>query len=100
MPATPRGRGGPWQHCGCASACRKWDRSASLPTRLDHAGNFPAEREPAETDAAHLEFADIAARAAADAAAVPHTNLVFQFFAGLRKLRDSRHSSPLAAQRH
>src|SRR3984893_16256905 len=41
-----------------------------LPTRLDHAGNLAAQRVTAETDAAHLELANVAARPPADAAAV------------------------------
>src|SRR5262245_10831140 len=42
----------------------------ALPARLDHARDLPRERQLAETDAAHLELPQIAARAAALAAAV------------------------------
>src|SRR5215472_9756397 len=46
-----------------------------LPTGLHDAGDFSAQRHAAKTDAAHLELADIAARAPADSAAVAHANL-------------------------
>src|SRR5205085_11890179 len=48
-----------------------------LPTRFHHSGNFPAQRHAAKTDAAHLKFSDIAARAATAATAVAHADLVF-----------------------
>src|SRR5437899_7874190 len=41
-----------------------------LPAGFHHARDFPAQRHAAKTDAAHLKLADIAARSAADAAAV------------------------------
>src|SRR5215472_37512 len=54
-----------------------------LPTRFHDARNFSTERHAAKTDAAHLELADIAARAAANAAAVAHANLEFGLLARL-----------------
>src|SRR5215510_13586695 len=46
-----------------------------LPTGLHDAGNFPAQRHAAKTDAAHFELANVSARAAADSAAVAHAHL-------------------------
>src|ERR1700675_517762 len=46
-----------------------------LPARFGDAGDFALLRHTTETDSAHLELADIAARAAAATAAVAHTNL-------------------------
>src|SRR5580704_9219279 len=50
-----------------------------LPARFHDAGDFTLQRHTAETDAAHLELADISARAAADAAAVAYPHLEFRF---------------------
>src|SRR6266852_8493505 len=62
-----------------------------LPAGLHHAGNFAPQRVAAETDAAHLKFAQVPARAAAQPAAVADTNLEFQLLAHLGELRVSRH---------
>src|SRR5271154_2501691 len=51
-----------------------------LPAGFRDAGNFALERHAAETDAAHLELADIAASAAANAATVAHANFEFRLF--------------------
>src|SRR5580698_9622681 len=51
-----------------------------LPARFHDAGNFSLERHTAETDAAHLELADISAGAATNAAAVANADLEFRFF--------------------
>src|SRR4029077_11994431 len=50
-----------------------------LPTGFHDAGDFPLQRHAAETDAAHLELADIPARATANAAAVAYPYLEFRF---------------------
>src|SRR5271154_2820152 len=50
---------------------------AGLPARFRYAGNFAFERHPTETDSAHLELADVTARAAANAATIAHANLEF-----------------------
>src|SRR5947207_3034215 len=54
-----------------------------LPAGFHHARDFPAQRHAAKTDAAHLKLANIAARSAADAAAVAHADLEFRLLAGL-----------------
>src|SRR5258708_35753412 len=54
-----------------------------LPARLHDAGNFSLERHAAKTDSAHLEFANIAARAAANTAAVAHAHLELGLLASL-----------------
>src|SRR5271170_5410593 len=46
-----------------------------LPAGFHDAGNFSLERHAAETDAAHLELANVSASAAAHTAAVAHANL-------------------------
>src|SRR6516164_7458317 len=70
-----------------------------LPAGFHHAGDFPAQRHAAKTDAAHLKLADIAARAAADAAAVAHADLEFRLLAGLGDFCRSCHGlSPSFAQ--
>src|SRR6266566_487923 len=46
-----------------------------LPAGFHHARDFPAQRHAAKTDAAHLKLANIAARSAADAAAVALADL-------------------------
>src|SRR5229473_2506356 len=77
-----------------------------LPTGFRDAGNFSLERHAAEADAAHLELADIAARAAADAATVAYPHLEFRllerlgdFCCACHLLRDpffaKRNSEPL-----
>src|SRR5580704_5075050 len=45
-----------------------------LPARFHDAGDFALERHAAETDAAHLELADIPTRAAAHTATVAHSH--------------------------
>src|SRR5882672_3444969 len=47
----------------------------SLPARFSDAGNFSLERHAAETDTAHLELANIGARAAANAATIAMLDL-------------------------
>src|SRR5712692_8275166 len=66
-------------------------RTRLLPAGLHYSGNFPEQRVSAETDAAHLKFTQVAARAAAQAAAVAHANLELRLLAHLGKLRISRH---------
>src|SRR4030065_260150 len=51
--------------------------SPRLPRRLSHAGEVPLQGLFTEADAAQLEPAHVAARAAAHAAAMAHLNLVF-----------------------
>ena len=53
-----------------------------LPTGLDHAGDIPAEAQVAKANAAHAEFPQETAGAAADRAAVVFLDLEFRF--GLR----------------
>src|SRR4029077_14277314 len=57
-----------------------------LPARLHDAGNFSFERHAAETDSAHLELANVAARAAANTAAVAHAHLELGLLATLGDL--------------
>jgi hypothetical protein len=64
------------------------------PTRFQHAGNLAFEGEAAETDAAHLEFAQKSARTSANAAAIPLAVLEFELFMRLCNLTGSRHISP------
>jgi hypothetical protein len=66
----------------------------SSPASLHDAGNLSLERQAAEADAAHLEFTQDAARAAANAAAVALANLKFQFSPRLCELTVSSHVSP------
>src|SRR5580692_7549000 len=61
-------------------------RHAYLPAGLHDSGNLPFQGVPPETDAAHLKLAQIAARAAAQSAAVAHANLELRFPAHLGKL--------------
>src|SRR5215813_8616959 len=72
-----------------------------LPARFHDAGNFALERHAAETDAAHLEFADIGARAAADAAAVARAHLKLGLLQSLGDFGGASHLllSPWSAQR-
>src|SRR5271169_1286374 len=49
-----------------------------LPTRFHDAGDFSLQRHTAKTDSAHLELADIPARAAAAAATVADPHLEFR----------------------
>src|SRR5262249_12180112 len=67
--------------------------SRALPAGLHDAGDFAFEGEPAETDAAHFELAQIAARAAADAAAIAPADFVLQFPPHLRELAGTRHAN-------
>jgi hypothetical protein len=62
-----------------------------LPAGLHHAGDFPAQRVAAKTDAAHLKFSQVPARPAAQAATVAYANLELQLLAHLGELRISRH---------
>src|SRR5215813_109181 len=62
-----------------------------LPAGLHDAGNFLAKRHAAKTDAAHFELADVAARAAADSAAVAHAHLELGLLAGLGNLCGACH---------
>jgi hypothetical protein len=62
-----------------------------LPARLGDAGDFSAKRQVAETDTAHIELADIAARTAAAAAAIAHTNFELQLFPHLGELCSATH---------
>src|SRR5467141_3876027 len=72
--------------CLAAAALRRRVRKSAmgsvcialLPTGFHDAGDFPLQRHTAETDSAHLELADIPARAAADAAAVAYPHLEFR----------------------
>src|SRR5713226_3402709 len=50
-----------------------------LPAGFHDAWDFPLQRHTAEADSAHLELADIPARAAAAAAAVAYPHLEFRF---------------------
>src|SRR5260370_9226248 len=43
-----------------------------LPARFRHSRDFALERHAAETDTAHLEFANVSAGTATDAAAITH----------------------------
>src|SRR5260370_41127142 len=52
-----------------------------LPACFHDAGNFSLERHAAKTDSAHLELANIAAGAAANAAAIAHAHFEFGLFA-------------------
>src|SRR5258707_5196572 len=49
-----------------------------LPARFRDAGNLALQRHATETNSAHLKLADIAARAATDAAAVAYAYLKFR----------------------
>src|SRR6266568_4063199 len=72
--------------CLAAAALRRRVRKSAmgsvcivlLPTGFHDAGDFSLERHAAETDSAHLELADIPARAAAAAAAVAYPHLEFR----------------------
>src|SRR5271168_2607761 len=65
---------------------------SSLPAGLHDAGNFTLEREAAETDTAHLELPERAARAPADPAAVALANLELQLALRLGDLTGSSHA--------
>src|SRR5258707_607480 len=72
--------------CLAAAALRRRVRKSAigsvcivlLPTGFHDAGDFPLQRHAAKTDAAHLELADVPARAAANAAAVANPHLEFR----------------------
>src|SRR5712664_3568772 len=74
--------------CLAAAALRRRVRKSAigsvciifLPARFHDAGDFSLQRHTAETDSAHLELADIPARAAAAAAAVADAHLEFRLF--------------------
>src|SRR5579863_9084510 len=59
---------------------------SSLPAGLHDARDFSLEREAAETDTAHLELPERAARTATDPAAIALANLELQLALGLRDL--------------
>src|ERR1700690_49441 len=80
-------------------------RFEKLPACLHHAGDFSLERVAAETNAAHIELAEVATRAAADPAAVAFADLELQLPLHLCKLCSAAHSPslsllPLRAERH
>src|SRR5215469_14462183 len=62
-----------------------------LPTGFHDAGNFSLERYAAKTDTAHLELANIGARAATHAATVALANLEFRFLQFLDDFRGTCH---------
>src|SRR6266481_9170848 len=74
--------------CLAAAALRRRVRKSAmgsvcivlLPTGFHDAGDFSLQRHTSKTDSAHLELADIPARAATDAAAVAYPHLEFWFF--------------------
>src|SRR6266850_670162 len=80
--------------CLAAAALRRRVRKSAmgsvcialLPTGFHDAGNFSLQRHTAKTDSAHLELADIPARAAAAAAAVAYPHLEFRFLERLGDL--------------
>jgi hypothetical protein len=63
----------------------------SLPTRLDHAGNFTGQGKFPETDPAQIKFAKIAARTPAPEAAIPLPVAEFQLLQTLCDLGCSCH---------
>src|SRR2546427_9909896 len=73
--------------CLAAAALRRRVRKSAmgsvcivlLPAGFHDAGDFALQRHTAKTDSAHLELADIPARAAAAAAAVAYPHLEFRF---------------------
>src|SRR5580704_6124383 len=95
-------------HCESASTNQRWDQWSfvltffsfllfqTLPACFHHARNFSLERVAAETDAAHIELAEVAARAAADAATVPLADLELQLPLHLRELCSTAHSPSLS----
>src|SRR6267378_3021117 len=86
--------------CLAAAALRRRVRKSAmgsvcialLPTGFHDAGNFSLQRHTAKTDSAHLELADISARAAAAAAAVAYPHLELRF---LERLGDLCCACPL-----
>ena len=67
LAGTRCARGGPWPRCGCASACRRRDRSSwHHQLALITPGISPFSAKSREADTAELELAVVAARA-------PHT---------------------------
>src|SRR5258707_12542003 len=73
--------------CLAAAALRRSIRQSAmgsvcivlLPAGFHDAGDFSLQRHTAKTDSAHLELADIPARAAAAAAAGAYAHLEFRF---------------------
>src|SRR5260370_7812020 len=57
-----------------------------LPAGFRDAGDFPRQRHTSKTDSAHLELADVTARAAANAAAVAYPHLEFRLLERLGDL--------------
>src|SRR6202034_264551 len=72
---------------------------SSLPAGLHNAGYFSLERQAAETDTAHLELPERAARAPADPAAIPLANLELQLAFRLRDLTGSSHARRFSLRR-
>src|SRR6516162_2630239 len=68
----------------------------SLPAGLHDTGDFALQRQASKTDAAHLKFAEHAARPAANPATVALADLVFQLLMRLRDLTRTRHASRLS----
>src|SRR5580693_10345437 len=73
-------------------SCSKFQKK--LPARFGHARDFALQREPAETDTAHLELAQERTRASANPAAVPPADLELRRFLLLCELCGSSHISP------
>src|SRR5229473_1242719 len=96
--------------CLAAAALRRRVRKSAigsvcmvlLPAGFRDAGDFTLQRHTAETDAAHLELADITARAAAAAAAVAYPHLEFRFLERLGDFRCACHllCDPFFAKRN
>src|SRR5260370_1018259 len=80
--------------CLAAAALRRRVRKSAmgsvcivlLPAGFRDAGDFPLQRHTSKTDSAHLELADIPARAAAAAAAVAYPHLEFRLLERLGDL--------------
>src|SRR5260370_8477743 len=80
--------------CLAAAALRRRVRKSAmgsvciilLPARFHYARDFSAQRHATETDAAHLEFANVPARAAAAAATVAHAYFELGLLASLGDL--------------
>src|SRR5262245_15599421 len=68
----------------------QWSQNC-LPTALGHARHVAFERQLAKAEAAQRELPQVAARAAAQAAAVAQADLVLRRLLFLRDLRGRRH---------
>src|ERR1700688_597780 len=71
---------------------RPYSLSKKLPARLGHAGNLALQREPAETNAAHLKLAQESARTSANPAAVAPADFELRLLQLLRELRGASHT--------